>query len=85
MLTIRWQQEAAFRFGVFLRAGGATAPQRNRIKRLLREAIRLNRQKLRAPVHIAVLLAGKTDKPSFHVLDAQIKELFDRINVALPE
>ena len=82
--SIRWQPQESFRYGIFLRGRGSTAVARNRIKRLLREAIRLNRSRLNNPVHLAVLFARKAEDIKFHALDTQIKVAFDRINAALP-
>jgi ribonuclease P protein component len=83
-ISIRWQPQECFRYGVFLRGRGSTAVARNRLKRILREAIRLNRKALNNPVHLAVLFARKAKDTDFHALDTQIKVAFDRINAAFP-
>lgn len=50
-----WQPEQDFRYAVLVGRKLGTAARRNRIKRLLREALRLNRRKLRGAVHIILV------------------------------
>ncbi len=74
-----WETSDRFRFGVFVgqKLGGAV--ERNRIKRLFREAIRLNRDQLSDIVTIAVVPRSRPEKLTFEQVNAEINHVFRRI------
>ena len=75
-----WQESDSFRYAILVSRKFGNAVQRNRVKRLFREAIRLNRKLLEKTVKIAVFPAPASDKQSFELLDAEISRLFSAIN-----
>ena len=78
--SLAWQESDSFRYGVFVSRKFGIAARRNRIKRVFREAIRLNRSLLEKSVIIAVLPAPASDKQKFESIDAEISRLFRVIN-----
>jgi ribonuclease P protein component len=77
--TLLWERSESFKYGVFVAKAAGDAPTRNRIKRLSREAIRLNRKKLTFPVTLVLLPRKRAPIPEFEDIDAEIGRLFDLI------
>lgn len=77
--TLLWEKSESFKYGVFVAKSAGDAPTRNRIKRLSREAIRLNRKHLTFSVIIALLPHKQAEVPDFEDIDAEIGRLFDLI------
>lgn len=77
--TLLWEKSESFKYGVFVAKVAGDAPTRNRIKRLSREAIRLNRKKLTFPVRLALLPRKQAKVPEFEDIDAEIGRLFELI------
>lgn len=77
--TLLWEKSESFKYGVFVAKAAGDAPTRNRIKRLSREAIRLNRKNLTFPVSIVLLPNKQAPIPEFEDIDAEIGRLFDLI------
>lgn len=71
----------ASRFMISVRKSVGNAPQRNRVKRVVREAIRLNRERLEIPHDICLFL---THRPQQHVrlsiVEEEIRKLFANLN-----
>ncbi|MCK4573625.1 MAG: ribonuclease P protein component [candidate division Zixibacteria bacterium] len=78
--SLVWQENDSFKYGVFVSRRFGNAARRNRIKRVFREAIRLNRKLLERPVKIAVLPNRVSDKQKFELIDAEISRLFRGVN-----
>lgn len=77
-----WETSDQFRYGVFAgrKLGGAV--ERNRIKRVYREAIRLNKDQLSNSVLIAVVPRPGPEKQTFEQVNAEINRVFRRISNA---
>ena len=75
-----WETSDLFLYGVFVgrRLGGAV--ERNRIKRVYREAIRLNKDQLSDAVAIAVVPRPGPEKQTFEQVNAEINRIFRRIS-----
>ena len=56
-----------------------TAVFRNRLKRLFREAVRLNKNLLSRPVKVAILLRIIEDEPTFQNISQEINLAFRKI------
>ncbi len=69
------------RFMISVRKSVGIAPERNRIKRVVREAIRLNRAKLTVPHDVCLFLTNRPQGPiDFSTVDQEIRNLFNRIS-----
>lgn len=81
-LQARVQRSAfpASRFMVSVSRRAGTAPARNRVKRVLREAVRLNREALSAP-HDVCLFVTRRPPSGVGLADAEreLRRLFDRL------
>jgi len=80
--TLLWEKSDSFKYGIFVRKEHGSAVFRNRIKRLYREAIRLNRQLLENNVKIAVLPKKTVQKTDFNEINAEISKLFNIIGTS---
>lgn len=80
-----WQPEQEFRYAVLVGRKLGTAVRRNRVKRLLREALRLNRRQLKAAVHIIMLphIRLKAGNLTFEQFNQGMREAISAINSQL--
>ena len=77
-----WEKADRFKYGVFVPGKFGNAVQRNRFKRLCREAIRRNRQLLQHPVYVGLLPGGKAGEVDFKQINAEIDRIFQSINAS---
>lgn len=69
------------RFMISVRKSMGIAPERNRIKRVVREAIRLNRAMLTVPHDVCLFLTTRPEGPiDFSTVDQEIRNLFKRLS-----
>lgn len=83
--TLIWQPSERFKCGVFVSKRFGSATRRNRIKRRLREAIRLSRSCLQADGLVAVLpRPERTDRPEpkLEQLVEDVSRVFEQISLA---
>jgi ribonuclease P protein component len=78
--SLVWQNSEEFSYSVLVSKKLGSAVKRNRIKRIIREAIRLNRQWLGNPVRIAVLPRLNVGELDFELVNAEISRIFTIIN-----
>ena len=71
------------RFMISVRKSVGNAPQRNRIKRVVREAIRLNRERLEIPHDVCIFLTHRPKQQvRLSIVEEEIQKLFATLNQA---
>ena len=80
--TLVWESSERFRYGIFLKRKAGNAVVRNHLKRLYREAIRLNRAALKHQIRVIIFHRSQADKPGFDSINAEISRIFARIGHA---
>ena len=69
-----------FKFATLVGRKLGNAVERNRIKRLYKEAVRVNYQQLIDDSYIAILPKKSSKRATFEHINAEISELFKQIN-----
>jgi ribonuclease P protein component len=77
--TAVWNEADSFRYAVLVSGKIKSAFARNRLKRLFRETIRLNRRKLKSPIHLAVIVRSNTNEPEFKDIDREFSHFIDSL------
>lgn len=72
-----WEPAPAFRFIVLVGKRHGSAVDRNRIKRLFREAVRLNLGRLDRKIALGLIPAAGGRAPNFETVNAEIGRTFD--------
>lgn len=80
--TLVWESSERFEYGVFVKGKAGNAVERNRLKRLYREAIRLNRATLKHQIRVIIFHRSQADKPGFDSINAEISRIFAGIGHA---
>lgn len=71
------------RFMISVRKSVGNAPQRNRVKRVVREAIRLNRESLKIPYDVCLFLTNRPKhRVRLSIVEEEIQKLFANLNKA---
>jgi ribonuclease P protein component len=74
-----WREADSFRFGVFVSRKLGGAVRRNRIKRRLREAVRVNRHLVNRPIHLGVVPFASAYTEKFAVINETMSRLLKQI------
>ena len=70
----------ASRFMISVSKRAGTAPERNRIRRVVREAVRLNRQQLSQPFDIGFFVTVRPPQPArLADVERELRRLFSRL------
>ena len=77
--TVLWQPNPRFQYGVFVPTKFGSASARIRLKRLLREAIRLNRHNLEGVGRIGIVPNSYGKVPHWKEIDSEVRTLFGKI------
>ncbi len=78
--TLIWQPADQFKCGVFVSKKLGNAVERNRVKRRMREAIRLSRSCLQAVGRVVVLPRPDRHEPKLEQLVEDVSRIFQQIN-----
>ena len=78
--TLIWQPADQFKYGVFVSNRVGSARARNRVKRRLREAIRLSRSCLQTDGRVAVLPRPDRPEPKLEQLVEDVSRIFQEIS-----
>jgi len=69
------------KFGVFISKQAGIAVERNHLKRLFREAVRLNRERLNVTGKIAILPGKQAIKKDFEEINADVGRVFEKLKL----
>ena len=78
--SLVWAHSDDFRFGVFIPRKYGSAVARNRLKRHVREAVRLNRELLKDTVSIAIFPKAHIGEPDFEQINTDISRIFKNVD-----
>ncbi len=76
-VSFGWSEQ--FRYMIIVPKRLGNAPRRNRIRRLYREAIRLNRKLLTKNVRMALIVRELDPATEFQAVDAEIARIYEAI------
>jgi len=79
--TLVWEPAEDFKFGVFISKQAGIAVERNHLKRLFREAVRLNRERLNVTGKIAILPGKQAIKKDFEEINADVGRVFEKLKL----
>ena len=77
-----WQKSECFRWAILLPGWLKGAVRRNRLKRLVRETLRIHRTEQEPPVAVAVMLRRKLEELTFAQVESDLGGLLQRVNRA---
>lgn len=77
---LAWDKAEQFQYAVLVSRKLGNAVNRNRTKRLFREAIRQNRNELQEYIKLAVLPNKKSSTATFELINAEISRVFKLVN-----
>ncbi len=81
-LRLVWLESDSFGYAVLVSKRDGIPSQRVRLKRLIREAIRMNRGRLNNNGKMLLLPKGQEQEPKFEQFNADIVRIFDQLNAS---
>ncbi|UCC45422.1 MAG: ribonuclease P protein component [Candidatus Zixiibacteriota bacterium] len=78
--TLVWRENTEFRYAILLSKRAGSAVQRNRVKRIFREAIRLSRSALRCQGKMLILPVASTAPLTLEQIRSDVTGVFEKLS-----
>jgi len=78
--TLIWEPSDTFKYGIFVSRQHGPAAQRNRLKRRLREAVRISRERLTRTGRVGIVPRPVAAEPALELLIENVSRLFEQLS-----